>query len=275
MTRPRPRAVAASASLVLGALLAAPAAGAASIPPVPASVATATTGSACTVQSGTLTWGVKESFRSYISGSIANGSWDTADGATYATPVFTFTGATGQIDPTTGAGTVSFAGSVHFTGHGGILDLTIAAPTLQIGEGGKAVLRMDVRSNDTSGAPAVDTKQAEIGGLATPLAFDATAGTLAGSAVPVTLTAPGAPAFGGFYQEGEELDPLTADVRLQCAAPSPTPTPASSTPAAVSASPVAATDAGALPWAPVAIGAGAVVVVGAVATILVSRRRRS
>lgn len=275
MTLPRSLAVAASASLALGVLLAAPAAGAATIPPAAASVVTATTESACTVTGGTLTWGLKESFRSYISGSIAKGSWDAADGATYATPVFTFTGATGQIDPTTGVGTVSFAGSVHFTGHGGILDLTIAAPTLQIEAGGKAVLLMDVRSNDTSGAPAVDTKQAEIGGLAAPLALDATGGTLTGSAVPVTLTAPGAPAFGGFYQEGEELDPLTVDAQLRCAVASPDPTPVRSAPADVSASPAAATDAGGVPWAPFVLGAGGVVVAGAVVTILVARRRRS
>ena len=270
-----PRSLAASASLALGLLLAAPAADAAAIPPAGASVVTATTGSACTVTGGTLTWGVKESFRSYISGSIAQGGWDAADGATYATPSFTFTGATGELDPVSGAGHVSFAGSVHFTGHGGILDLTIATPTLRIAAGGKATLLMDVRSNDTSGAPAVDAKQAEIGGLVAPLALDAAAGTLAGSAVPVTLTAPGAPAFGGFYQEGEELDPLTADVQLTCAAATPTPTQARSTPAAVSASSAAAADAGGVPWAPVALGAGAVVVVGAVVTILVARRRRS
>ncbi len=257
------------AAVLLGsAFIAAPAATAATPEPT-----TASSSPACTVQGGVLTWGVKESFRSYISGSIAKGSWETSAGATYATPSFAFTGATGEIDPAGGSGHVTFPGSVHFTGHGGILDLTISSPTLQMSSDGRAVLLLDVRGTDTSGAPAVDQKQAEIGTLAAAPAVDATAGTLTLTAAPMTLSAVGAPAFGGFYAEGEELDPVTATVQLSCAAPEPTPA-STPTPSHAGAQTAAAeADPVAVPWIPIALGA-VVVAGGAVATAVAIRRRR-
>ena len=259
------------AAVVLGgAFIAAPAATAAAPEPT-----TASSSPACTVQGGALTWGVKESFRSYISGSIAKGSWETSAGATYATPSFAFTGATGEIDPVGGSGHVTFPGSVHFTGHGGILDLTISSPTLQIGGDGRAVLLLDVRGTDTSGAPAVDQKQAEIGMLAAVPAIDATAGTLTLTAAPMTLSAVGAPAFGGFYAAGEELDPVTATVQLSCAAPEPTPasTPSPSPLHAGAHAATAEAEPATVPWIPIALGA-VVVAGGAVATAVAIRRRR-
>src|SRR5690554_3818989 len=77
---------------------------------VAAPAASAAAAEGCSVESGTMTWGVKESFRSYISGSIAKGSWEATDGATYETPSFTFTGATGQLDAASGAGAIAFTG---------------------------------------------------------------------------------------------------------------------------------------------------------------------
>jgi Htaa len=255
-----------AALLLGGVLVVAPAAGAAT--PAPASAS-------CTVQGGTLTWGVKESFRSYISGSIAKGGWEAGDGATYATPAFAFTGATGEIDPVSGAGRVAFHGSVHFTGHGGILDLTIASPTLRIDGDGRATLLLDVRGTDTSGAPAIDAKQTEIGTLAAAPAVDAAAGALTLSAVPLALSAAGAPAFGGFYAEGEELDPVTATVQLSCPAAEPVPVPTLAPSPSQTAVPAAdaAGEPGTVPWIPITLGA-VVVGGGAVATAIAIRRRR-
>src|SRR3546814_3461048 len=48
---------------------------------------------ACDVVGGELSWGFKESFRAYISGSIAAGEWTTSGGATYETPSFGWSGA--------------------------------------------------------------------------------------------------------------------------------------------------------------------------------------
>src|SRR5690606_13834026 len=65
--------------------------------------------STCQVTGGELTWGVKEAFRSYISGAIANGEWTVSDGAGYETPSFSFSEPTGEIDAETGEGSVTFA----------------------------------------------------------------------------------------------------------------------------------------------------------------------
>ena len=79
-----------------------------------------------------LTWGFKETFRSYISGTIANGEWTVADGATYETPDFGWADGVGSFDPSTGEGTISFDGSIRFTGHGGVLDTTVSNPQLRL-----------------------------------------------------------------------------------------------------------------------------------------------
>jgi len=229
----------------------------------------------CSIDSGTLTWGVKESFRSYISGSIAKGSWEATDGATYATPSFTFTGATGEIDIETGAGTIAFPGAVHFTGHGGVLDMTLASPSIVIAEDGAATLHLDVRSTDTSGAPSVDEKQAEVGALGEPIAVDAAAGTATVADAPVTLTDAGAPAFGGFYEAGEELDPITVDVQLSCAAPESEPAAGDETPAADASDAGTEAPAESADWVPFAVAGGAVVVIAlATGGFLIARRRR-
>ncbi|MGO3032767.1 MAG: HtaA domain-containing protein, partial [Microbacterium gubbeenense] len=112
------------------------------VPATAASAQTTADAEACVVTDGTFSWGVKESFRSYISGTIANGSWEALDGATYETPNFEWTGATGSYDPATGTGSVSFPGTVHFTGHDGVLDLTLGNPTIEF-EGETAALLLD------------------------------------------------------------------------------------------------------------------------------------
>ncbi len=73
---------------------------------IPAKVTTAAEG--CPVDDATLTWGFKETFRSYISGSIANGEWTVADGATYETPDFGWSDGTGAYDPDGGEGLIAF-----------------------------------------------------------------------------------------------------------------------------------------------------------------------
>lgn len=93
--------------------------------------ATPAQANACELTDAELSWGVKESFRSYISGGIAHGSWETLEGANYTTPNFLFTAGTGKAAPENG-GEINFAGKIHFTGHEGLLDLTMANPSLVI-----------------------------------------------------------------------------------------------------------------------------------------------
>ena len=97
----------------------------------------------CVVRDATLHWGFKESFRAYIDGDIANGEWTTDRGATYETPEFSWPNGQGRYDPETGLGYVQFLGTVRFTGHEGLLDTTIADPTLSISRDG-AFLLLDV-----------------------------------------------------------------------------------------------------------------------------------
>ena len=74
-----------AAGLVAGGLMLAPAS---------AAFAETAPDATCTVQTSELKWGVKTSFRNYISGSIANGEWTTDNGASWAStnlPAFTAT----------------------------------------------------------------------------------------------------------------------------------------------------------------------------------------
>jgi hypothetical protein len=181
---------------------------------------------ACPVADATLTWGFKESFRSYISGTIANGEWTVADGATYETPVFSWSGGSGDYDGSSGAGEVSFDGSIEFTGHGGILDTTIAHPRIRFVDGGRAILVVDVTGTTQAGDP-VDATDVEF--VTLDLAGSATldGDTLRLTDTPATLTAAGAAAF-GTYPAGEAFDTVTAALPLEssCAALAPVPPPA-------------------------------------------------
>lgn len=161
----------------------------------------------CVVESR-LSWGVRESFRSYISGSIANGGWTTDDGAVYSDGAFVFPGSGGTVtldgDTVTG-GALPMAGSVHFTGHDGTLDTRLAAPEIRL-SGSDGTLVASVTSNDTEGAPH-DYGRIEVATLAVE-GESVSDGELAGDTT-VTLTQEGADALGSFYDPGAEMDPLT------------------------------------------------------------------
>ena len=172
----------------------------------------------CTVQSAELDWGFKESFRAYIDGSIANGEWTTADGATYETPLFSWTG-TGGYDSETGDADLSFAGSVRFTGHGGTLDTTIANPRIAI-DGERAVLLLDVIGTTRDGQPVssigvefveLDLAAAEVGGGGDLVSF---------AGIPTTLTTAGTAAF-STYEAGTAFDPLDLRITLDPACITP------------------------------------------------------
>ena len=163
----------------------------------------------CAVTGGDLTWGFKESFRSYISGSIANGEWTVANGASYETPNFGWTNATGTYDPATGEGLVSFTGSITFTGHGGILNTTVADPQLRFDDAETAYLILDVTGTTQEGEE-VDKQDVEFVRLDLSAAEIDTAadGTVTITGAPASLTAAGSQAF-GTYESGEEFDPVT------------------------------------------------------------------
>ncbi|RLV54978.1 hypothetical protein D9V41_14295 [Aeromicrobium phragmitis] len=229
----------------------------------------------CEITGGSLTWGVKESFRAYISGTIANGGWEVSDGASYETPTFGWSPATGSIDRDTGAGSVSFTGTVRFTGHDGILDMTLANPTVEFAEDGHATLLLDTRGTDTSGEVAVDVTQQPVADLGVIGPVDPTSGTMTFTDVPVALSEAGAPAFADFYQPGEALDPLTLVVEVApCGGEEPgdAAQDADATPAAVEED---EGDSSSTPWLPIGLGAGAAAVAGGAGTALYVRKRSS
>jgi len=173
----------------------------------------------CTVEGAELSWGFKESFRAYIDGSIANGEWATADGATYETPLFTWATGTGGYDAETGDADLAFTGSVRFTGHGGVLDTTIANPRVVI-VGDRAVLLLDVSGTTQDGTP-VSSTGVEFAELELAAAERVGGGDLVAlTGIPAVLTEAGAAAF-GTYEAGSELDPvdLLVTVDPACAQP--------------------------------------------------------
>jgi hypothetical protein len=167
----------------------------------------------CEVESASLDWGFKESFRGYIDGSIANGEWTVADGATYETPSFGFPADDGRVDPRAPNGSVDFVGTVRFTGHGGILDTTIGNPVLVFQGTDDAVLLLDVAGATMEG-DAVEVTEARFvtvdltGQDLTPVD-----GIVTIVAAPTALTVEGEEAFPN-YPAGEAFDPISATIDL-------------------------------------------------------------
>ena len=193
-----------SAVLVAGALaLVAPSAALAAPQAVPY----------CAVVSAQLDWGFKESFRAYIDGSIANGEWTVADGAEYETPTFSFTTDEGGFDAWSPRGSVAFPGSVRFTGHGGILDTTIANPVLEFRGDGSAVLLLDVSGPTMEGDQVAVTAAEFVEVDLTGQHLEPVDGVIELDAAPTTLTAAGAEAFPN-YEAGTAFDPVSARIDI-------------------------------------------------------------
>lgn len=159
----------------------------------------------CDVAGAALTWGFKESFRSYIDGSIANGGWTTSGDVGYETPAFTWTGGEGWI--AAGEGEIAFSGSVRFTGHGGVLDVTISDPVLRFDADG-GVLLLTVTGENMDG-DAIRADAAEFVALS-DLGWGG-ADALVQLGAETTLTDAGAAAFTN-YPPGEAFDPIAADL---------------------------------------------------------------
>ncbi|NWN87311.1 MAG: HtaA domain-containing protein [Micrococcaceae bacterium] len=229
----------------------------------------------CQIENASLQWGVKESFRSYISGTIANGGWETSEGAQYDTPHFTWGDGSGTYDSATGTGEISFSGTVQFSGHDGVLDLTIANPTFVLEGDGTAALLLDTKSSDMEGGVAVDAEQEWVGEITLDQeAIDAGATEL--TELGTTLTNTGAAAFAGFYEAGEQLDPLTVTFETSdCAADVMT----ADSQADTSASEAAGNQeplvipAPEIPWLAIGLGGFALLVIGFTIGFMVGGRK--
>lgn len=156
-----------------------------------------------TIKSANLGWGVRDSFRNYVRGGIANGSWEL-NGTSYSSDAFNWSNGTGTFKG--GKGSISFSGSVRFTGHHGILDTTIANPRLEI-NGNSGTLYATMNSNDPSGKA---TNYDEVALLKVDLSgLQSSSDAVSVNGAATTLTAEGAKAFAGFYDAGKDMAPLS------------------------------------------------------------------
>ena len=174
---------------------------------------------------GTMDWGIRESFRKYVETGVAKGSISTGGGATRSGSGFSFPLESAAISSST-SGQINFSGEVHFYGHNGALDMTLRNPIIVV-NGTQAELRVDYASRKYEGMDKTggfrEGRQEVLAAIALNQSpdFAAAQTTIAGS---VSLTASGAEIFGGFYEAGEQLDPISIGLSLHDASgPAPTP----------------------------------------------------
>jgi hypothetical protein len=220
----------------------------------------------CTVDAASLTWGFKESFRSYISGSIARGEWTVADGATYETPLFGWTAADGSYDPESGEGLVAFPGSVTFTGHDGILATTVSEFELVFVDASTAIIVADI-SGTTMEGEVVSAENVPFVTLDLDGALEVADDRVVVTDAPTTLTADGAAAF-GTYPAGESFDAVSAQLTLAGDCGELIPAEAGVVPV-----PSSSDQSGGGGW--IAVALLVVFAAGALAAVLIVRRRRA
>ncbi|WP_150245017.1 HtaA domain-containing protein [Nocardiopsis quinghaiensis] len=173
-----------------------------------------------TVHNGRADWGVKESFRDYITGSIAHGAITPRDGATRNEDgTFAFTGGSGEVDLSESVADISFEGTVAFEGHAHdgadpLLMMTVSDPRVEI-DGDAGVLHADVTSKSLSGGESVTYEDVAFAELdLADVGYTLEDDVLSWDPIPASLAAEGVPAFADFYSTGEALDPLTLTVSV-------------------------------------------------------------
>lgn len=167
---------------------------------------------------GTLDWGVKKSFRTYVTGPVAHGRVETTGGATASGDGYRFPDATGHFDAAKQTLDAGFDGKVRFLGHeengAYTLDLSLTGLEIQV-NGAKGTLIADVTTKDRETKKVSTYTGLAIADLELPKGeLAAKDGVVTLSAVPATLSADGTKAFGGMYPAGEQLDALTVAVAL-------------------------------------------------------------
>ncbi|MCL7423547.1 HtaA domain-containing protein [Streptomyces sp. YS415] len=229
------------------------------------------------IEDGAVDWGVRRTFREYVTGDIAQGAWTLTSGAQDGGALFRFPKGEGTYRK--GELTARFRGAVHFTGEQG-LDLELSDVRVTV-EDGRGTLYADVAAPDLTAAEvplitftAKDLKTAH--GLVTL------------TEAPAKLTARGAKAFGGMYRAGTDMDPVslavatTRDAELPAlpdlgSSPTASEPPKAASPEP-STEPVASTpdDDGGVPVAlSLGVAAGCLLLVAAALAVVTARRRRN
>jgi hypothetical protein len=200
-TRTRALPLALAAALALGALGAVP--------------TTAHAEDSVAIRSGSITWGVKSSFRNYVTSQIANGTITTTAPATDDGTRTTFPSTSGNWASTTAS--VGANGAVRFSGHNGELDVTIANPEIRIATG-TASLVADVTDSDDVAHDDLTLADLDLTGAVT-----SDDGVVTITNAPATITAAGSAVFSyhgnAFYPAGTALDPVSASFTVKQVAP--------------------------------------------------------
>ncbi|WP_327230180.1 HtaA domain-containing protein [Streptomyces murinus] len=223
---------------------------------------------------GAVDWGVRRTFREYVTGDIAQGAWKLTDGARDGGALFRFTDAQGTYAK--GELTARFRGALRFTGKHG-LDLRFSAVQVAVHDG-KGTLYADVTMADATRrkVPLVTFTAKD---------FTPVKGLAELTEAPAKLTAEGAEAFGGMYRPGTAMDPVSLAVALDAEAELPalpdpghiTATPSSPAPAAAAPArtKAATADDDGTPVLPLTLGAAAGALLLAAAGVYALRRHRA
>ncbi|GHC66515.1 HtaA domain-containing protein [Streptomyces flavofungini] len=166
------------------------------------------------IEDAAVDWGVRRTFREYVSGSIAKGKWTLSSGAEDGGALFRFPQGKGSYDEKKHTLGADFAGAVRFTGkHGLDIRLSEVAVGVKDGEG---TLYADVESAGGAGGAGFKKKKAPLvtfagAGLKELKPRD---GLFAVTEAPAKLTADGSKAFGSMYKPGTAMDPVSLAVAV-------------------------------------------------------------
>ncbi|MFI6338121.1 HtaA domain-containing protein [Streptomyces sp. NPDC050535] len=236
------------------------------------------------IANGAVDWGVRRTFREYVTGDIARGKWTLSSGAQDGGALFRFPRGEGTYGKSDRSLEARFEGAVRFTGEQG-LDLRLSGLRVTVKDA-KGTLYADVAGADFNGRKVA---------LATFTAKDFTPreDLVELTEAPTKLTAQGAKAFGGMYRAGTAMDPLSLAVALTddaalpalpdlgssaggSASPSAAGTPAGTDTTETDTSEAAADTSDGAPVLPIGLLAGFLLVAGAAfAFVLRGRRARA
>ncbi|WP_181034212.1 HtaA domain-containing protein, partial [Arthrobacter sp. GMC3] len=163
---------------------------------------------------GELDWGVSKFFRDYITGNIAKGSI-VPDGGASSNPDGTLRFPAVALDSTSKS--ISFAGSVAFSGHKGALSTTISDIRIDLTQG---LLLADVRSISMSSG-ALETYDDVRLATVDVTGVQDTGSAFVATALPSAIHADGVPAFSNVFAAGAAFDPVTINVTYKTVVAAP------------------------------------------------------
>ena len=162
-----------------------------------------------------VSWGLRESFVRYILSSLSSGTIATTGSVQIDPDTEAFTFLPGEVThPTATSATVSLPGSIHFTGHGEVLDSLVTDMRLEFSSPTQAAFVADYESNEMEGTTAEDySDESVLTGndvriveltFTTPvpletLADDMTSASPTSYTATATLNDEGIPVFGAIY----------------------------------------------------------------------------